>query len=262
MARFHDREPGITEDLLGRTTVDGRDPYAWCAEALADRSGTILDLACGSGPLGDPLDADGRPGPARRWIGVDTSTAELDVARRRGRGPVVRGSATSLPVPAASVASVACAMGLQVVEPLAEAWAELDRVLAADGRIVLLLPVGWPLTLGDAWTYLRLQVALGQVIRYPNGRALSRRRLARDARAHHLVVTSDEAARFVLPLPDAEAAALLVRSLYLPDTPSGRRRRGRRVVEGRIGGSIGIPLRRVVLDRRGARPRERAGAVA
>lgn len=40
VARFHDEEPGITEDLLGRTDDDGTDPDAWCVEPLLGRHGT------------------------------------------------------------------------------------------------------------------------------------------------------------------------------------------------------------------------------
>ncbi|MGI8937757.1 MAG: class I SAM-dependent methyltransferase [Iamia sp.] len=241
LARFHDDEAGITEDLLGRTSDDGTDPYTWCAEPLRSRSGTVLDLAGGSGPMADHL------GPA--WVGVDTARGELAVARAAGRTALAQGSATQLPVPDAAVSTVVCTMSLQVIAPLTDALVEADRVLDEQGRLVLLLPASRPLGWRDGWTYLRLQVALRAVIRYPNAAALSPRRLARRAPGHGLAVTSDERRTFALPLPDAEAAALLVRSLYLPGTPAERRERARPIVEARMGDSIGIPLRRVVLDR-------------
>ncbi len=175
LARFHDDEAGITEDLLGRTSDDGTDPYTWCAEPLRSRSGTVLDLAGGSGPMADHL------GPA--WVGVDTARGELAVARAAGRTALAQGSATQLPVPDAAVSTVVCTMSLQVIAPLTDALVEADRVLDEQGRLVLLLPASRPLGWRDGWTYLRLQVALRAVIRYPNGAALSPRRLARRAPA-------------------------------------------------------------------------------
>lgn len=243
--RFHDEEAGITEDLLARTAAEGTDPYTWCAEALTGRTGTVLDLAGGSAPMADRVDA--MPGAA--WVGVDTSRAELVRAQAAGRTALARGSATQLPVPDEAVDTVVCTMSLQVIEPVDDALVEIDRVLGPTGRLVLLLPASWPLGVGDLWTYARLQVALRATISYPNTAALSPRTLARAAPSHHLTVTSDEGRTFSLPLPDADAAALLVRSLYLPETPPERREQAHRVVEARIGDSLGIPLRRVVLDR-------------
>ncbi len=242
VARFHDDEPGITEELLGRTDHAGTDPYAWCAEALAGRDGPLLDLACGSGPMDEHLDLC--PG----WVGVDTSTGELAAARRVGRTALVRGSATRLPVPDDAVATLVCTMSLQVLEPLDEALAELARVLAPGGRIALLLPASWPLRPRDLWTYLRLQLVLRRVIRYPNGAALSPRRLAHRVGDLGLTVVSDERRAFASTV-DPESAALLVRSLYLPGITTARRRRGVPVVAARTGDRMVIPLRRVVLDR-------------
>ncbi len=268
VARFHDDRPGITEDLLGRTDDDGIDPYAWCVEPLEGRPGPVLDLAAGSGPIAaalargapgagvDPHPVDDRAGrgamprrgPGSGWIGVDTSTGELDRARRARRGPLVRGSATAVPVPDGAVAAVACAMGLQVVDPLEGALVELGRILAPGGRAVLLLPAAWPLGARDVWTYARLQVALRATIRYPNGPALSRRRLPGRVRPHGLEVRRDEARAFSLSVDD-EAATLLVRSLYLPGTDADRRAAAVAVVAARAGPRLAIPLRRVVLDR-------------
>ena len=242
VARFHDEEPGITEDLLGRTDDDGTDPYAWCVAPLLGRHGTVLDLASGSGPVAAALPA------AQPWVGLDTSWGELARARAAGRRALVRGSATALPVADGALRALACAMGLQVVAPLDPALAELARVLAPGGRATLLLPTAWPLGPRDLWTYVRLQVVLGQAIRYPNGPALAPRRLARRAERHGLVVSADERRAFALTVDD-DAAALLVRSLYLPETDPARRARGVPVVAARAGDRLAIPLRRVVLDR-------------
>lgn len=248
VAAFHRDEAGITEELLGRTTdAGGSGPYAWAAEAIGDPRTIVLDVAGGSGPLADHIGTGGQA--CARWAGIDLAEAELAVARSAGRTPLIRGSATDLPVGDAALSSVVCAMSLQVIEPLDPAIAELARVLVPGGRVVLLLPASSPLGLRDAWTYLRLQIALRAVIRYPNGPALSPRRLPGHVGRHRLVVRSDERRRFLLPLPDHEAADLLVRSLYLPGTGADLRAHGRAVVAARIGGGIGIPLRRVVLER-------------
>lgn len=141
LPRFHAEHPGITERILGRCHAGEVDPYQWCARSLAGRSGPVLDVACGSGPLADRLDG---------WIGADTSEAELGEAGDRRRGPVLRAAATRLPIHTGSLDTAACSMAMQIIHPVADALAELARVLRPGGRAVLLLPASRPLPLSTA----------------------------------------------------------------------------------------------------------------
>ncbi len=243
LEHFHAERPGITERILTRCRADGRDPYQWCAAALGDVAGTVLDLACGSGPM-----HQGRP----NWVGVDSSTAELQAARGAGRGPLVRGSALALPVRAASCDAVVCSMGLQIVQPLKDALAEIALALRASRPVVLLLPAGWPVTPRDLLIYTRLQVAVRQRIHYPNDRALRRSALTSLAERVGLTVRSDEHRRFTLPIRTDGDAEELLSSLYLPNVGPDRTAAARRVLHAAVGHDLSVPLRRVTLERTGA----------
>lgn len=121
---FHAASPGITEHVLGRARAEGTDPYRWCAAALGRTGELVADVACGSGPLAAHLP---------RWVGVDTSAAELDAAAARGRSPVARADVLELPLATRSLDAVVCSMGLQVTEPLPDVLAEIARVLRPGG---------------------------------------------------------------------------------------------------------------------------------
>ncbi|MBA2281898.1 MAG: methyltransferase domain-containing protein [Acidimicrobiia bacterium] len=240
LQRFHADRPGITERILNRCHADGIDPYQWCAQPLADRPGPILDLACGSGPMADRLHG---------WIGTDTSAAELGAARDRQRGPVMRASATRLPIRTGALDTATCSMGMQIIDPVAEALSELARVLRPGGRATLVLPAGGPTPWRHAVTYGRLQVALRQRIRYPNDNRLRPAALRQATTAVGLQVSDDERLAFTLPLDTAAHADELLTSIYLPGIDPARLDAGRRVLAGRIGSTLTVPLRRIVLER-------------
>jgi SAM-dependent methyltransferase len=245
LRRFHEDRPGITEHILTRCRAEGMDPYRWCAQALPDQDGPVLDVACGSGPMADHLDG---------WIGADDSAAELAIAQEQRRHPAVRGSATQLPLRAGTLDAVVCSMAMQIIDPLTRALAELARVLRAGGRAVLLLPAPGPLPWRDLVVYGHLQLALRQRIGYPNDHALRPGRLRRASESVGLRVTRDERLPFTLPLGTASDVDDLLASLYLPGVGPGRVDAGRRVLGGRAGGSVTVPLRRIVLERAGAAP--------
>jgi SAM-dependent methyltransferase len=240
LQRFHAEHPGITERILSRCHAGGLDPYQWCAQPLAGQAGPVLDLACGSGPMADRLHG---------WIGADTSVAELDAARDRQRSPVMRASATCLPVRADAVDAATCSMGLQIIDPIAEALTELARVLRPRGMAALLLPAGGPVPWRQAVIYGHLQVALRQRIRYPNDGALRPVALRQATTRVGLQVSHDERLAFTLPLDTAADAAELLASLYLPGIGPARLDAGRRVLEGAVGRTLTVPLRRVLLER-------------
>jgi len=239
---FHAEHPGITESVLAGATHGGTTPYEWCADGLVGRtaSTTTLDLACGSGPMAGRVDG---------WVGSDTSAAELDRAVDAGRTRVVRASATELPVAGRTLGAVTCAMAFQVIRPLDAAIAELARVLAPGGRASLLLPSTGPLPPRDIFTYARLQLALRQVVRYPNDAELAPDRLAATLARHGLQLMSDERRPFRIALVSKAEADALVDSLYLPGvTPAGRAR-GRTAMSHRVGRGVTVPLRRIIVRR-------------
>ncbi len=237
---FHRDRPGITEDLLRGARLGELDPYEWLTAAVDSTAGTVLDVGCGSGPVA---------GGFTRWIGVDRATEELRVADARGRAPLVRAAADSLPVRTAASEVALCVMSLQILCPLDAALAELARVVRPGGQLVLLLPARRPVPLRDGFFYLRLQRRLSRTIGYPNDLRLGGTALATLVDSHCFAVESDERAGFTLRLRDRGDAERLVRSLYLPGVTAGRVGRAVALVERRVGRSVTIPLRRVVLRR-------------
>lgn len=238
LARFHADRPGITEAILGRCRSDGVDPYDWVAEPLRHGRAT-LDVASGSGPLA---------GRAPGWVGVDAAPEELRAGIAAGRRSVVLGRADALPFRGGAVDSAVCAMSLQIIEPVGGTLAEMARVLRDGGAAALLLPAASPMPMRQLLVYLKLQLLLRARIRYPNDRQLTRGRLARAAEVRGLRVVADERRAFHLPIETAEHAAELVRSLYLPGVPAHRLERASRHLAGRVGTTLTVPLRRVILE--------------
>ncbi len=237
---FHQRCPGITEDVLKGSRNRGRSPYAWLVEALPP-GGTVLDLACGSAPLWGLQ-------RGRGWVGMDLSSAELGRASARGAAPLVLGDATRVPLARGVVQAVVCCMALMLVEPLADALDELARVLAREGTLVALLPCSGPLSPADLWRYGRLLIALRRRgLSYPNDGLM--RDLGSELKRRGLDLVSDERARFEYRVETPEAGRSLVRSLYLPDEHADRLSAAVQLGEGWVGKQVGIPLRRVVARR-------------
>jgi SAM-dependent methyltransferase len=94
--------------------------------------GMALDAACGTGRHALSLNSSG-------WkvIGVDTTTAMLDLARTKVPGAEFRqGRLEALPVAEDSVDLVVCALALTHVEDLGPVFAEFARVLRPGGHLV------------------------------------------------------------------------------------------------------------------------------
>jgi SAM-dependent methyltransferase len=240
LQEFHAARPGITEDVLA-TATDGRvDPYAWLVEALP-RSGPILDLACGSGPMTRLIGAD-------RWVGFDRSPEELHRVAA-GTGRLVRGNAIELPFPNATFSAVVCSMALMLLQPIEQVLREVRRMLAHGGAAVFMVPGSRPLTLQDLYRYGRLIVAVRQThLRYPNDRLL--RRLTTLLDTSDLELVSDERVRFAYMLGDIGATARFVDSLYLPGVSQIRAARAARASERWVGSELGVPLRRIIVRAR------------
>jgi SAM-dependent methyltransferase len=242
LERFHASRPGITEAVLRRSLHTGGgaaiDPYRWLAEAVPAR-GRVLDLGCGSAPLWKEL-AGGD------YVGLDTSDAELAAARVAGAGPLLRASATAIPLRDSSLDVVACSMSLMVFSPLPQALAETARVLRPGGRLVATIPAGRPLRGRDMVLVAGLLAALGRRPGYPAGRELGR--LPAHLAQAGLRLAADERRRFGYRLRDAASAAQFLSSLYLPGFPEGRRWRAGACLRllARFGTELPVPLRRII----------------
>ena len=238
---FHTSRPGITEAVLRRARDGGTGPYAWLAAAVPG-TGRVLDLGCGSGPLAREL--AGRP-----WIGLDGSAAELAAAGEAGARPLLRASASAIPLRDASVDTVACSMSLMVMTPLPRVLDEVTRVLRPGGLLVAMIPATGPLRWRDRLIVTGLLAALGQAPAYPAGSATAR--IPALVGRHGLRLAADDRRRFGYPMSGPADADRFLDSLYLPGLPAARHRRGRaylRLLAGR-GLQMPVPLRRIIAER-------------
>jgi SAM-dependent methyltransferase len=239
---FHTEQPGITERVLRRARCAAGDPYDWLGAAVPG-TGRVLDVACGSAPLWSHL-------AGRAYLGVDLSAAELALARQRGAGPLLRASATAVPVADETVDTVVCAMALHVIQPLPAVFAEIGRVLVPGGRLAALVPDRGPLRGADPLWLAGLMAALGRTIGYPGDTAL-RHGLPQLLGAAELHLVDDRRRRFTYRLRTPEDADLLLSSLYLPGLPERRLRVARRWLHtlARAHAKLPVPLRRILAMR-------------
>lgn len=121
-------------DLVNRLITLGLDQH-WRARtirALALAPGSlVLDLACGTGVLGDLARRRGY-----RVVGADMSAGML--AGSTTRLPAALGDAASLPFATASFDGVLCAYALRNFTDLEASFAEAARVVRPGGRISIL----------------------------------------------------------------------------------------------------------------------------
>jgi len=241
---YHARNPAITERVLA-ASVHPRagTPYDWLVEALPDKPGVVLDLACGSAPVHDRLSG------ARVYVGVDLSPEELREASRSGRGALARADAMRLPLATGSVDAVVCSMAVMLMQPLEHALAEVGRVLRPGGVFAAIRPVGWPALPRDA----RLVLPLVRGLR--GGPQMPQRfvpgRFRRSLAAAGLPVADDRALRFSHPLETVDDAHMAVRALYLPDVPEARKAEAARLLSRQAapGRDLPVSIRRTVARR-------------
>lgn len=216
IAQYHDQHPGITEEALGhaRHPLLGT-PHQWLAVALPDDAGDVLDLACGSCPM-QPLLA------YRSYLGVDRNAAELAAAEAAGRGPVRQGDVTALDLPDACADTVVMSMALMLV-PVAEALAEVARVLRPGGTFAAMVPAMGPAALAD----MPAVIALSAALRGPGSmpRSLTAKALGQSLRDAGLEPATFTRQRFPFPLNSAADARLAVASLYTPGRTTSQLRR-------------------------------------
>lgn len=133
-------DPAIYEELAGSWWVP-RGPFAmlaWIARARAtlvpeaDRRGSVLvDLGCGGGLMAPYVAAKGY-----RHLGVDTSPSALRSAAAHGVLGM-RSDVAAVPLPDACAAVVCAGEILEHVEDLEGTIAEVCRLLAPGGVVVI-----------------------------------------------------------------------------------------------------------------------------
>lgn len=133
----HSLNAGFTESCAMRCrNADGLNTYSWLADVIdpaVHRS--VLDLACGSGPL--IALCHERHGGKIALAGVDMSADELRLLRDRlpeGAASLHHGMAQDLDAFAtASVDVVLCHWALTLMDPVEPVLTEIDRILAKGG---------------------------------------------------------------------------------------------------------------------------------
>jgi SAM-dependent methyltransferase len=116
-------------------TRGGEERAAAAAQAIEELlpagTGTVVDLACGTGIVTRRLLA-----PSRRVLGVDRSAGMLVLASGRLPGVVIGGDATRLPLESASVDAVVLIWLLHLLTDAEPVLAEAARVLRPGGVLI------------------------------------------------------------------------------------------------------------------------------
>lgn len=140
----HAQHPGLTERSIGAArTADGLTSYEVFCRFIDPQPGmTVVDLACGNGPLCGMLAE--RVGHNGRVIGVDLSRDELRLAGERLHFyPNVRllnESAAQLSLPDGAADLVVCHLAFMLFSPLEETVGEIGRVLKPGGFFAAVVP--------------------------------------------------------------------------------------------------------------------------
>lgn len=242
LAAFHAARPGIIETVLSRSFGGDHSPYRWLARAVSG-AGTVLDIACGSGPMSRELAA-----PDRTIIGIDLSADELRLAAERGPGPWIRGDALRLPFRDGSFDAVTSSMGLLVVRPLPQVLAEITRVLKPGGVLAAIAPALRPLSPREMRVPARINARLRGSPRFPGSVELAG--FTRSLEAAGLRRVEDARERYHYTIAGREDAELLLSALYLPNTKQARIESAIDFLAHRVAKrgpfQITIPMRRVV----------------
>lgn len=235
---FHADRAGITERVLAHSTeADGTTAYDWVA-ARIPRTGLLVDIACGSAPLWTP-DLSGR------YLGIDASAAELELADRRGAQALIHGTADTIPVADGAAAVVVCSMALQVLPDIPGILTEIQRILTPDGEFVAIVPTS-PTGAKDLAFGAGLARAAGGMLGYRNDAALHRPNSL--FAAHGLTVTEDARRTYRYDLTSPGAPADAAASLYLRGGRAGREPNVAAYLEheARQGRSMPVPIRRIL----------------
>lgn len=243
LADFHRTRAGVTEAVLSRTTAGDHSPYRWLGRAVAADARTIVDVACGSGPMSRVLAQ-----PGRTVVGIDLSAEEIALAASGGPGPWVRGDALRLPFRDGSVDVVTSSLGLVVVQPLETVLSEITRVLRPGGVLAAIAPTFRPLGLRDLQTLGQINRRLRAKPSFPGPVELAG--FHKTLAAVGLTRVEDKRERYHFTVRSREDAELLLSGLYLPETRHSRIEAAVEYLEDRLqrqqSVQIAIPMRRVV----------------
>lgn len=131
---------GLPAELLSTSMLSWHGIAEVVSALRLTNEDTLLDLACGRGGYG--IEVAHRTGS--HLIGVDFSAVALEQARRSadralppGGHDFYGGSLTDTGLPDAAVDAVMCVDAIQFADPPLAGLAELRRVLAPGGRVVL-----------------------------------------------------------------------------------------------------------------------------
>lgn len=216
LTRFHHEHVGAIEELLQRLDSGGHSPYAWLSRAVSESSGTVLDLACGSGAVGREL---ARPG--RTVIGVDLSADELAEARLRSRdGVFLRADARHLPLRDGSMDAVVSSFGFAVVRPMPVLAREVERVLAPGGVVAIISPSWQSLRLHEIPGISKLLSVLYSTPHFPTHPGAPG--LPGLFAAHGIRKVEDARERYTYTITDRTDAERLLEALYLPGVAATR----------------------------------------
>ncbi len=153
-------------DLLNRICTFNLD-QRWRRRAvkLAEikRHDTVLDLGCGTGDLAEMAAASGA-----RVIGVDPSAGMLSGMKLRGiDARALRADAGCLPLPDNTASVVLSGFALRNFVSIESVFAEITRVLAPGGRIVIIEvdePTFPPLRWLHDFHFRRIVPAIGRMV--------------------------------------------------------------------------------------------------
>ena len=243
LADFHRDRAGIVEAVLSRSVGGDHTPYRWLARAVGGGAATVLDLACGSGPMSRELSGEGRT-----VIGLDTSAAELRLAAQRGPGPWVRADGLRLPFRDGSIDAVTSSIGLVVITPLSALMAEITRVLRPGGVLAAIAPALRPLSPQDLRVLARLNARLRAKPQFPGPVELAG--FTKTLQAYGMRRVEDQRERYRFRVASRADAELVLSALYLPQTRWSRVESAIELLQDRVErkGSVDItiPMRRVV----------------
>ncbi len=243
LAEFHRERAGIAEAVLSRAMAGDHSPYRWLARAVSATASTVLDLACGSGPMSREL---ARPG--RTVIGLDLSEYELALAAEHGPGPWVRADALHLPLKDQSIDVVTSSMGLVVVQPMTRVIEEVARVLRPGGVLAAIAPAIRPLAPRDLRVLTRINGRLRTKPQFPGPVELTG--YAKTLTLYGMHPVEDARERYRFSIRSRADAELVMSALYLPNTRWSRVESAIEYLEDSVKKrevvDVAIPMRRLV----------------
>ena len=139
---IHQENTGFTEACASSCRDEaGRNSYEWLSEVVPDNASlSVLDLACGSGPLLKILFDRNKN---LNLKGIDMCPEELVIAKTRLKNSgvnLIESKAQNLTaINDSSIDIVLCHWALTLMEPIAPVLDEVRRVLTSKGRFAALV---------------------------------------------------------------------------------------------------------------------------